>query len=135
QVADIDQRWFDGGDHAGAAEWPEPATSIWQAATCESRSSHAPSSGDFTLHISSANGQRVWNRHPSGGSIGLGGSPVIGGSAIRLVGSIDGREPSNARVYGCSGRVKICAAGPSSTTRPRYITSTRLLIYRTTFRS
>ena len=38
----------------------------------------------------SANGQRVWNRQPDGGSIGFGGSPVIGGSSMRRAGSIDG---------------------------------------------
>ena len=42
-------------------------------------------------------------RHPEGGSIGLGGSPVIGGVSVRRSGSDDGIAASNARVYGCAG--------------------------------
>jgi hypothetical protein len=46
----------------------------------------------------SANAQRVWKRQPDGGSIGLGGSPVIGGFSVRLSGSEDGIAASSARV-------------------------------------
>ena len=40
-------------------------------------------------HTASANGQRVRKRQPDGGSIGLGGSPVIGASSTRSSGSMD----------------------------------------------
>jgi hypothetical protein len=54
--------------------------------------------GSAVRHTASAKGQRVWKRQPEGGSIGFGGSPVIGGSSMRRAGSIDGREASNALV-------------------------------------
>ena len=71
---------------------------MWQAAICEPRPSHSPSTGALLSQTASANGQRVRNRQPEGGSIGLGGSPTIGGSSIRRAGSIDGREASSAVV-------------------------------------
>ena len=46
----------------------------------------------------SANGQRVWKRQPDGGSIGLGGSPEIGGVSVLRSGSDDGIAASSARV-------------------------------------
>src|SRR3954447_16130986 len=101
---------------------------MWQAAVCASAPCQLPSTGSLVWHTASANGQRVWNRQPGGGSIGFGGSPVIGGSSTRGAGSIDGRDASSARVYGCCGCPKIASTGPSSTTLPRYITSTRSLI-------
>jgi hypothetical protein len=42
--------------------------------------------------------QRVWKRHPLGGSIGDGGSPDSGASVMRRSGSIDGIEASSAIV-------------------------------------
>src|SRR5476651_1102306 len=78
-----------------AFEWPEPGTRMWQATACWPASA---SGGSIRAQTSSAKGQRVRKRQPDGGSMGLGGSPWIGASWVRLRGSIDGRAESSARV-------------------------------------
>jgi len=71
---------------------------MWQATTCDCGLSQMPSAGSVVSHVLSANRQRVWKRHPGGGSMGFGGSPLIGDSTIRRAGSIDGRDANSARV-------------------------------------
>ena len=51
------------------------------------------------LHLSCANGQRVWKRHPFGGSIGEGTSPLNGICVFSCVGSGTGIADNNAFVY------------------------------------
>ena len=82
-------------------------------------------------------GQRVRNRHPDGGSIGLGMSPVsvIRSRSRSITGSGSGIADSNACVYGCAAAVYSSSAGPTSTSLPRYITATMSEMCRTTDRS
>ena len=70
---------------------------MWHAAVWRSLPV-ANSDGLFSLHTPSANAQRVWKRQPDGGLIGLGGSPAIGASLVRLSGSSEGIAASSARV-------------------------------------
>ena len=82
-------------------------------------------------------GHRVRKRHPLGGLIGLGTSP------IRMIlsrfransGSGAGTPDSSALVYGWSGSLYRSLVADRSTTLPRYITATRSLMWRTTLRS
>ena len=69
---------------AGARLWPEPACAMWHAAWCPIVSSRREQRLG-AAQTSSANGQRVWNRQPDGGSIGFGGSPASGGASVRCV--------------------------------------------------
>jgi hypothetical protein len=64
------------------------------------------SGGSTELQISVAYGQRVWKRHPEGGSIGLGGSPTTTARArLRLSrGSGIGIAARSPTVYGWIGR-------------------------------
>ena len=84
EVADVD------GAHAaapsgmppGAArEWPDPGTTMRQAASCARPA--VASGGTLDEHTCSTNEQRVWKRHPAGGSIGFGGSPASGATMVR----------------------------------------------------
>src|SRR6185503_8775342 len=77
------------GDDGNAFECPEAGSTMWQAAAWRGLPV-ANNAGLFSLHTFSANGQRVWKRQPDGGSIGLGGSPVIGASCVRRSGSSEG---------------------------------------------
>ena len=65
--------------------------------------------------------QRGWKGHPDGSAWALGTLPSIGSSFSALAARL-GIERSRAAVYGCAGAPKILSTGPSSTTRPRYIT-------------
>src|SRR6185503_18518849 len=114
--------------------WPDVVSTIWHAAVWRSLPV-ANRDGLLSLQTFSAKAQRVWKRQPEGGLIGLGGSPVIGGSLVRLSGSSDGIAESNARVYGWRASRHSASTGPVSTTSPRYITSTRSEMKRTTLRS
>jgi peptide/nickel transport system ATP-binding protein len=78
----------------------DSACAMWQATWCPASS--APSKGSRAAHTFSANGQRVRNRQPEGGLIGLGGSPCSGGASVRCAGSMLGIAESSARVYGCA---------------------------------
>ena len=82
-------------------------------------------------------GQRVWNGHPGGGAAGDGRSPS---SKMRwrlcsLDGSGTGMADNKPWVYGCIGWSKTSETSPNSTMRPRYMTATRLAMWRTTDRS
>ena len=102
EVADLDQRRrraspsISGTAAPGCGPSPGRACGRPRHATACPANRRAPAI--VASHTASANGQRVRKRQPEGGSIGLGGSPVIGGSSIRRAGSIDGREASSARV-------------------------------------
>jgi hypothetical protein len=76
---------------------PDVGSIIWQAAMCDAVTAGA-SRGACALQTASANGHRVWKRQPGGGSIGFGGSPVIGGYCVRESGSSDGIAASSALV-------------------------------------
>lgn len=56
------------------------------------------SSGSSLLHISCAYGHLGWNRHPGGGLIGLGTSPLITISVRLAVGSGTGTAAISASV-------------------------------------
>src|SRR6185295_5865501 len=62
QVADLQEV----ARAVAALEWPEPATLMWQATDCCPASASA---GSSLAQTSSANGQRVRNRQPDGGSM------------------------------------------------------------------
>src|SRR5436305_14967076 len=78
---------------------------------------------------------RLVRGQPAMRCVALGVSP---GRMIRVlctVGSGTGMEEIRALVYGCCGRVKIWSVGPTSITRPRYMTIVLLHRYRTVERS
>jgi len=54
-------------------------------------------------------GQRVRKRQPEGGSIGFGGSPVIGGRTSRSDGSIVGAEAKSAWVRVLEHELEVAA--------------------------
>ena len=114
--------------------WPDVGSTMWHAAVWRSLPV-ANRDGLFSAQRLSANAQRVWKRQPEGGLIGLGGSPVIGGSLVRLSGSSDGIAESSARHPYTRASCHSASTGPVSTTSPRYITSTRSEMKRTTLRS
>jgi hypothetical protein len=68
-----------------AAVWPVPNTVI---------------SGSSVAQRPIATGHRVRNRHPDGGEIGLGISPLSGAATIGRSGSGCGIDCRSARVYG-----------------------------------
>src|SRR6185295_1186632 len=76
--------------------WPEPATRMWDATAPEP--STGKRLGGTSSQTFSANGQRVRKRHPDGGLMGLGGSPLSGARRVRRRGSIDGMAESSACV-------------------------------------
>src|SRR5262249_17224281 len=82
----------------GAGPWPDPGTSMWQAGEGPSTVSWEVSKGSTVAQHASAWGQRVWKRHPGGGLIGFGGSPVSVTCSPRPSGSMEGMAPSSARV-------------------------------------
>ena len=104
-----------------AARWPPPKSVI---------------SGSSSVHRSIATGQRVWKRQPGGGAIGLGISPAssAGAQPARRVGDGDRlQQRLGVRVLRIAEhRPRVV---PVSTIRPRYITATRWLMWRTTDRS
>src|SRR3954469_11931917 len=102
----------------------------WPAAT-------STKGGSTSAQMLSARQQRVRNRHPLGGSVGVGGSPTrtIRARSRSISGSGIGAADSNAFVYGCAGRLYSSETGATSTILPRYITATRWLRWRTTERS
>src|SRR6266705_75119 len=89
-------------------------------------------SGFVVLQISCAYGQRGWNVHPLGRSIGLGSSPWIFARPRWNFGSGTGTDVRSACVYGCSGFEMTSSPIPSSTIRPRYMTAIRSDMYRVT---
>ena len=91
---------------------------------------------DVARARSTRRGQRVWNRQPVGGSIGLGISPasVRRTQAPRRVGTRD-RGRAAPGCTGAAGRRTRASVAPVSTMRPRYITATRWLRCSTTERS
>src|SRR3954447_12565782 len=91
--------------------------------------------GRSWAHTSIADGQRVPNRQPLGGLSGLGISPLACSWETRSSGSVFGIEESSTLVYGWSGLRYNSSEAHDSTTCPRYITSTRSLMYSTTLRS
>jgi peptide/nickel transport system ATP-binding protein len=80
-------------------------------------------------------GQRVWNGHPFGRLNGLGTIPWTGRKRSRERRPTRGIEASSARVYGCFGSRNSERTSAVSTTRPRYITTTRSAISAITPRS
>src|SRR5262249_4250476 len=78
--------------------WPEPGTRMWQATARSSSPGGASNAGDAVSHTASAKGQRGRKRHPGGGLVGFGGSPVSGALRVRRRGSIDGIADSSACV-------------------------------------
>ena len=86
QILDLEQACSCQAPCQGALVWPEPRMRIWQA-TCL-RAGRRSAAARRLAQTSSANGQRVRKRQPEGGSIGLGGSPWIGASLVRLRGSM-----------------------------------------------
>ena len=72
------------------------------------------------LQMSIAYGQRVWNRRPEGGLIGLGTSPFRIIRSRFTVGSAMRFAESKAWVYGCFGLLYSCSLSASSTILPRY---------------
>ena len=84
-----------------------------------------------------ANGHRVRKRQPDGMLVALGRSPVrmIRRRLRCSTGSGTGTADSSAALYGCLGAVTTGAESPISTICPRYITATRVAIWRTTARS
>src|SRR5699024_7880914 len=93
------------------------------------------SSGSSVTHLSEANGQRVWNRHPVGGSIGEGTSPDKIIRSLFASGSVFGIADNSDFVYGCCGFVNNDFLSAISTIFPKYITITRSDMCRTTPRS
>ena len=91
--------------------------------------------GSFIRQICAAFGHLGLKAHPSGGFNGEGNSPVSIIRFLRKLGSVVGVADRSASVYGCEGASKIVAAGPASTTLPRYITITSLEMWRTTDKS
>src|SRR5213593_4819926 len=89
-------------------------------------------SGFVVLQISCAYGQRGWNVHPVGRSIGLGSSPWIFARPRWNFGSGTGTDVRSACVYGCSGFEMTSSPTTSSTIRPRYMTAIRSDMYRVT---
>ncbi len=81
--------------------------------------------------------QRVRNRQPLGGFIGLGTSPVrmIRSRSRSIFGLAAGAADNSACVYGWAGRSYTSSRVPFSTILPRYITATRSEMCRTTDRS
>ena len=61
---------------------------MWQAT--DRPSSAGVSAGGTVAQTLSAKSQRVRKRHPEGGLIGFGGSPLSGASVVRRRASIDG---------------------------------------------
>src|SRR5205823_9621673 len=96
--------------------WDYPvATPVrtWHATQCPGEICFRTCS--FCEHDGTRRPQRVWNRQPDGGLIGLGTSPS---RMIRFrftVGSGMGTAESSASVYGCLGLVYSSLAGPIST--------------------
>src|SRR6266545_7161841 len=81
----------------------EDQARTWQATQCPGEICLRTCS--FSEQEGTRMGQRVWNRQPDGGLIGLGTSPS---SRIRLrltAGSGMGTADSSASVYGCLGLV------------------------------
>src|SRR4029077_7545631 len=91
---------------AAARLWPEPGTRMWQATARDTSPGGASMAGGTLSHTPSAKGQRVRKRHPEGGLIGLGGSPLSGALSVRRRGSIDGMADSTACVWGGCGARK-----------------------------
>src|SRR5581483_11424309 len=91
----------------------------WPAST-------SASGGSSTLHLAMRNLQRGWNLHAAGGLLRSGGLPGMVTNRFLRLASIRGIERSSDQVYGCCGFLKICRVSPASTTRPAYITMTRL---------
>src|SRR2546428_13629318 len=81
--------------------------------------------GSVVLQIPWVNRQRVRNRHPLGGSIGLGNSPLMGISTYSWAGSGMGTAERCARGEGCVGCAMTSSVGAVSTIRPRYLTAIR----------
>ena len=74
------------------------------------------------------------NRQAASGSTSSGTVPSIATRCPRACFG-DGSAPTSPRVYGCIGCSKTWSAGPTSATRPPYMTATRWLIRRTSDRS
>ncbi len=83
-----------------------------------------------------ATGQRRWNAQPGGRAVGSGGSPGRPRGAKRDAGSpTRGNAADSAWAYGWRAASYTRAAGPSSTTRPAYITASRSHVPASTARS
>jgi hypothetical protein len=68
---------------APARLWPVAGSDMWQATLRTTPGSGAFNSGTAVSHTASENAHRVRKRHPEGGLIGFGGSPMSGASAVR----------------------------------------------------
>src|SRR5690606_23661072 len=120
------------GAAAGAPVWSSP-TRTQAARRSPSTSRRGWSS---TAQDSSATGHRGWNVQPGGSADGSGGSPARPRGANRDDGSpIRGKAADSAAAYGWRAAVYTSAAGPSSTTRPAYITASRSQVSASTARS
>ena len=80
----------------GAFSQISPRTARWQATWHPGATS--VSAGSEARHSSAAKGQRVWNRQPAGGFLGLGRSPCNKIRSRLTVGSGMGMAESSARV-------------------------------------
>ena len=92
-------------------------------------------SGTTVEHPSVACTHRGWKRHPGGGAIGLGTSPVTRISSRISSGCAGSAAAKSAWVYGCLGFLAIARASPISTIFPRYITAICWLMCATAARS
>ena len=92
------------------------------------------SAGRWLAQRAIARGQRGWKWQPGGGSSGDGISPLTGMNT-RLPTFNWGSDASSAWVYGWLAPEKITSDAADSTTRPRYMMTTRSDRWRTTPRS
>ena len=109
-----------------------PAGCRWHATRTPSGKS--TSGGTTSLHTAMTAGQRGWNRQPAGGSRRSGGWPGMVSRPRRSAWML-GNAPRSLAVYGWRGALKIRRTGPSSATRPAYITSVRSQVSAMTERS
>src|SRR4051794_38389199 len=89
--------------------------------------------GKASSHTVVARGQRGANEQPGGRPPGGGAVPVMPMSRWRK--AIRGTEPRSSVVYGWDGARNRLVRGPTSTSRPAYITPTRSASSSTTARS
>ena len=80
--------------------------------------------GFSARHSSISWGQRVWNEHPLGAAMALGGSPLTVGMGFEKSMSMVKMEFRSALEYGWQALDQTSSHGRLSSTPPRYITMT-----------